>query len=366
MLTFKTLPALATALAIVCAPFGASAQEAFMPDCYRPAAADTPMLTFDKREGPYRVALVNGFFGIPWRNQMIQSLKAWAERPENAGDIAELKVVSVGTDVAAQIAAIDNFIQAGFDAVIFIAVNPSSFEAVQRRAAAAGTLLVSFDNVVDSDKIVGIQPSQIELEGVKAQSVVDQIPGQTGKVIEVRGVAGNATDRDRHIGARQVLDKYPGIEVIEVVGNWDTGENQKVVSDVLATQGDIAGIVSQHGAAGAINALKAAGVPVIPVGGDGENGFRIAMYENKVPGVSVEGSPGMSAVAMQAAISMLKGFAIPAHVHLPIVPVYGKDLEAGVTVFPDIAPSFNTVTGYEECGITFKPEELNAFTPEAQ
>lgn len=356
----------AAALAITSVAGTAYAAEQFMPECYRAASAETKMLTFEKREGPYKVALVNGFFGIPWRNQMIQSLKAWSERPEVAKDIEELKVVSVGSDVAAQIAAIDNFIQAGFDAIIFIAVNPTSFDAVQRRAERAGTLLVSFDNTVDSAAMVGIQPSQIELSMVKAQGVIDQIPGHKGKVVEVRGVIGNATDRDRHIGQNMVFEKYPDIEVIEVVGNWDQGEGQKVVADVLATHGEIAGVVSQHGSAGPIRALLAAGHPMVPVGGDGENSFRLALLDNNVPGVSVEGSPGMSAVAMQAAIAMLQGYAIPESVHLPVIPTYGADLEPGVNVFPDVAPSYNTVSGYEECGITFTPDELNAFTPEAQ
>lgn len=360
----KELMAAAAALALLVPAGAAHSGDAFMPECYRPAAADTPMLTFEEREGPYRLALVNGFFGIPWRSQMIQSLKAWSERPENAADIAELKIVSVGNDVAAQIAAVDNFVQAGFDAIIFIAVNPSSFDAVQRRAERAGTLLISFDNVTDNPGIVGIQPSQIELEGVKARAVLDQIPGGKGKVIEIRGVQGNATDRDRHIGARQVLDAAPDVEVIEVVGNWDQGTAQKVVSDVIATHGQVQGIVVQHGAAGAVNALKASGHPMVPVGGDGENSFRLALLENGAPGVSVEGSPGMSAVAMQAAIAMLKGEAIPASVNLPVIPVLGTDLKPGANVFPDVSPSFNTVTGYEECGITFTPQELQSQTPD--
>jgi hypothetical protein len=58
---------------------------------------------------------------------MIKSVKAWAARSENAADIAELKIVSTGSDVAMQIAAIDNFIQSGYDAVAFIAVNPQAF-----------------------------------------------------------------------------------------------------------------------------------------------------------------------------------------------------------------------------------------------
>ena len=89
---------------------------------------------------------------------MIKSVKARAARPERARDIAELKVISTGSDVAAQIAAIDNFIQAGYDAIAFIAVNPTAFDAVIKRAERTGTVLVSFDNPVDSEKVLRITP----------------------------------------------------------------------------------------------------------------------------------------------------------------------------------------------------------------
>jgi len=75
-------------------------------------AGTTKTLSYTPKAGPYRLALVNGFVGDSWRIQMIQSLKAWAARPENAKNFKELKVVSTGTDVAAQIAAIDNLIAA--------------------------------------------------------------------------------------------------------------------------------------------------------------------------------------------------------------------------------------------------------------
>jgi ribose transport system substrate-binding protein len=342
------------------------AEQSFMAGCYRPTSAETPLLTHPKKDGPYRVALVNGFFGIPWRIQMIQSLKSWAARPDVAKDIRELKIVSTGADVAAQLAAVDNFIQAGFDAIIFIAVNPSAFDAVAKRADRAGTLLVSFDNTVDNPKIVAIQPSQIELEGIKATAVLKLMNKTSGKVIEVRGLPGNATDRDRHLGARKVLEQNKDIQVIEVVGNWDTGTVQKVVSDAIATHGQVDGIVVQHGSAGAVNALLASNHPMVPVGGDGENGFRMALAKNRAPGVSVEGSPGMSAVAMQAAIAMLKGAAIPSSVHLPIPPVFASELKADVNYFPELPATFNTVTGYAECGITFTPTELSGQSPDNQ
>src|SRR3546814_13028924 len=93
---------------------------------------------------------------------MIKTLKAYAEQPDVAPMIEELKVVSTGTDVAAQVAAIDNFINAGYDAILTIAVNPTAFEPVIRRANRAGVVPVPFDNVLDSDDILQVKEAQSE------------------------------------------------------------------------------------------------------------------------------------------------------------------------------------------------------------
>ncbi len=82
---------------------------------------------WEAKHGPYRIALVNGFIANDWRVQMIRVAKAYAEQPEVAKDIKEFKVISVGEDIAAQIAAANNFIDQGFDAVIVNANNTAAF-----------------------------------------------------------------------------------------------------------------------------------------------------------------------------------------------------------------------------------------------
>src|SRR5580704_18022812 len=83
-----------------------SAEDTFNPQCFKPVAGHK-VITMAARPGPYKVALANGFAGNSWRIQMIQGLKAWAARPENAKDIKELNIVSTGPDVAAQIGELD-------------------------------------------------------------------------------------------------------------------------------------------------------------------------------------------------------------------------------------------------------------------
>lgn len=349
--------------ALVVASFGMASADTHRPECFAPAPG-TSTISYDAKEGPFRIAFVNGFAGNDWRIQAIQSAKAWANRPENAGKIEDFTVVSVGNDSAAQIAAIDNFIAAGYDAITFIAVNPTAFEPVIRRAERAGTVLVPFDNVLDTDKVVQVNESQLALGAVKAQTVMDELGGQASKILMVNGLPGNATDRDRRLGMMSVLEQVDGLEIVEVVGNWDTGTSQKVVADALATHGEFDAVVSQHGSAGSINAMQAAGHPIVPMGVDGENGVRMLMSELGIPGISASQAPAMSAVALEAAVALLEGNELPQTVFLPIPQVKSADLEAGVNFFPELPKSFNTGTGYVECFAPFTPEELLGQSPD--
>ena len=329
------------------------------------AAEGSGTIQYEAKEGPYKIAFVNGFAGNDWRIQAIQSAKAWVARPGNAEKIAEFKVVSVGNDATAQISAIDNFIAAGYDAITFIAVNPTAFKGVISRAKRAGTVLVPFDNILDTDAVVQVNESQFALEGAKVKGVLDALEAQgkkPKKILEVRGLPGNSTDRDRSIAVHEALEPL-GVEIVTVVGNWDTGTSQKVVADALATHGEFDGVISQHGTAGTINALLAANHPTIPIGGDGENGVRLLMAEHNIPGVSAVYAPAMSAVALQAAVALLEGNELPQSVHLPIPTATTADFKDGENMFSNLPKSFNLGVGYPECFPVFTPEELMGQNP---
>src|SRR5499426_1509066 len=122
------------------------------PQCFVPWTKDTKFFQFKKKEGPYRIALANGFIGNTWRIQMIKTAKAYAEQPDVKAKLKEFKVVSTGEDVAAQIAAINNFIDSGYDAIIVNAQNPKAFGPVIEKANDAGVVLVAFDNILNTEE----------------------------------------------------------------------------------------------------------------------------------------------------------------------------------------------------------------------
>src|SRR6201988_3948035 len=116
------------------------------PQCFKPWNNETKFFQWPAKQGPYRIALVNGFVGNTWRIQMIKTAKAFSELPEVKSQIKEFKVISTGTDAAAQLGAIEDFINQGFDGIVTIAVSPTGFDRVIRQANHKGVVLTPFDN----------------------------------------------------------------------------------------------------------------------------------------------------------------------------------------------------------------------------
>lgn len=331
--------------------------------CFRPAPNNDSMVSYPAKEGPYTIGISNSFIGNAWRTQMIQMAQAWAATPEVAPMIKELIVVSTGEDVEAQIAAMDNMIALGVDAIILNAATPTGFDAVIRRAADAGIIVVSFDNIVTAPEAVLVNEDQVEFGRVMAEDLVMRMGGK-GNVVMVNGVAGTSVDTDRNTGAKEVFAQYPDITIIaELEGKWGSGVAQQVMADFLATQPQIDGVWIQGGGPGVIQAFDDAGYPLVPMAGEAENGFRKALAERGdegLVGISVGQTPGMVAVAMQAALELLQGRELPRNIAMPLPLVTSEDIQEGVHYFPDLPDDFFTPIKIPECGVNLSPEEILA------
>lgn len=346
----------------------ARAADTYMPKCFKPAASSTQTITApDPHPGPYSIALVNGFVANTWRQQMIKTAQAFAEQPDIAKDIKQFKVVSVGEDLPAQLAAIQDFINQGYDAVLISPESGTGFDRVIRNAKRAGVVLIGFNGAIQTHDIVQITQNQVDFGREWAKFIVDKM-GTKGTVLEVAGISGNPADNDRHEGQMEVFDKYPDINVITVFGKWDDGTAQRVTADALAAHPDIDGMIVSGGSTGAVRALMDAGHEFIPVAGEAENGFRKLMAEHGedgLQGISIGNSPGQSAISMLAAIELLKGKKLPDTVELPNPTATNDTLEAGVNYYPKLSDNFFTPNQFPPCGVNISGPEIMA-QPDAE
>ena len=332
------------------------------PGCFKPWDASTKYFQWPAKKGPYRIALANGFVGNTWRIQMIKMAKAYAATPEMKSQIKEFKIVSTGTDVAAQIAAMDNFINSGYDAIVTLAVNPSAFAPVIKRANAAGVVVVPFDNVLDTDQVMMVNEDQTSIGVQSGEWLLKNLKTRTGKLLEVRGLPGNSVDRDRHVGFRKVAEAAGNkFEIIEVVGNWDDGTAQKAVADAVSVHKKFDAMFVQAGSTGAVRALMDAKHPLIPVAGADENGFRKLCAANAKDGLlcaSIGQSPGLVAISMKAAVAALQGKVMPQMISVPIPQASHPNFKAGENYYPDLTDNFFTTNEFPACGVNLKATDI--------
>ena len=240
--------------------------------------------------------------------------------------------------------AIEDFINQGYDAIIVNAVSPEGFDRIIRLADKNNVVVVPFDNVLDTDKVMEVNEDQKEMGRMSAKFLLKEMGKTSGDILEVRGLPGNSVDRDRHDGFDEVMKAPPNkFNITEVVGNWDTGTSQKVTADALAVHGHFDGIFSQGGDDGTVQALMDAKHPFVPFAGEGENEFRKQIAEHTkdgLKGLSYGQSPALVAISMKAAISALQGNVMPQLISIPIPVADYKTLKPGENYWPDLKANF--------------------------
>jgi ribose transport system substrate-binding protein len=331
------------------------------PQCFAPWTVQTKFFKYAAKKGPYRIALANGYIANTWRIQMIQTAKAYAAQPAVAAKVKEFKVVSTGEDVPAQISAINNFIDSGYDAIVVNAQNPTAFGPVIKRAKEAGVILVAFDNILDTEDSINVDVDQKGLGVLWANWLIKNVPAG-GKVLEVRGVAGTSVDTDRHNGIHETLDASgKKWAVTEVVGKWDDGVAQKATADAIATNGPFAAITGQGGDTGIVQAMIDAKHPFVPFGGETENGFRKFCAAHAADGLKCSSAgtgPAQVAVAIKTAVAALEGQVVPQSVKLPLAIVEDPNFKADQDYFPKQSDNFFVGNSFPSCNINFTAQEI--------
>ena len=103
----------------------------------------------------------------------------------------------------------EDFINQGVQAIVTIAVAPDGFDRIIRLADKNNVVVVPFDNILDTDKVMMVNEDQKEMGRQSARWIMEQSGKTSGDILEVRGLPGNSVDRDRHVGFREVMEAAP-------------------------------------------------------------------------------------------------------------------------------------------------------------
>ena len=287
---------------------------------------------------PYHIALSNSYIGNQWRVEMVNLTKAYAAK-YHANDVI-LSVTSSGTDVQRQIAAIDDMISRGVDAILVNPASESGLNPVIAQATQRGIVVVDFDHAVSAPSAYKVHVDFVKFGEIQAQWLVDTLGGK-GKVIVNRGVPGFEGDQAEYKGVMNVFRKYPDIHIIaEIYGRWDENVTQAEMTKALTAHPEVEGVINQAGAYGATQAFLNLHHPFVPMTGEGSNGWRGAMLKYKdqgLKGISVGDPPTLGAYALKVAVDILDGNPPKEKDIIVGIPTLRtEELKPGVNVFPDL------------------------------
>ena len=219
----------------------------------------------------------------------------------------ELLWNSAGNDVNTQASQVEQYINAGVDAIVILPVQADSLGPQIAQAKAADIPVFTVNTRILSEDLTGtLLPDDVESGVQEAQAMVDELGGQ-GNVVILQGPLGASGQIDRTEGNKKVLDENPGIEVLaESPANWQRTDAVNQMKNWISAFGDdIDGVIAQNDdmGLGAVQALQEAGMDGIPVVGvDGiEDGLEAVQngefIQTSLQNGSVELATGLAVAA---------------------------------------------------------------------
>jgi len=295
----------------------------------KPAPAPTP--TPAPTPVPLPKELTLGLSISTLDNPFFVTLK---EGAEGAASKVQVKLVTVDceNDSAKEASNLEDLIAKKVDALL---INPTDAEAVVpsiEKANAAGIPVFTVDRAAAGGEIVSHIASDNVAGGKMAGEELAKLLGGKGKVVELEGITGTSSARERGQGFNEVMAGYPDIEIVaRQTADYDRAKGLTVFENILAAQPEIDGVFAHNDQMilGAIEAAEAAGrlEEIKFVGFDAIDDAVAAVKAGKLAATIAQQPAEMGRLSVEFAAKYLRGEAVEKYVPVPLSLVTPETVE---------------------------------------
>lgn len=225
-------------------------------------------------------------------------------------------------DAGRQIQQTENFIAQGVSAII---LNPCELEASspaveKARAAKVPVVNVNSETSAEPDAFIGSRDE--ESARLAMEFIAGKLNGKGG-VLMMHGFMGQAAQIKRDAGAREVLAKNPGLELLAAqTAEWDRAKAVTLMENWLQSHGDrIDAVFAQNDemAMGALLAIERAGrkKDIIVVGVDAIADALQAVKDGRLDATVFQDGEGQARAALKAALALSRGETVEKQTFIP-------------------------------------------------
>jgi ribose transport system substrate-binding protein len=261
---------------------------------------------------PYKIVLSNNFLGNDFRPEMERVAKLTANLAPFKGKIS-LQIVNAQNTAQAQIASLNSIIETRPNAILVDDGAGPALNPVIQRACAEHILVVSFDNPVTAPCAYKVSQDMYSGQIVVGQWM-DWALHNKGKIFVDRGLPGAPVSAQIQNGFMKGLGIGGGSVSVagQYNGNYAPGPEQQGISQLLAGNKDVTGVMTQGYCQPAFKAFQNAGIKQLPpTTCYGYNGELVACAKDHAKCAILTGSPEVVQIAMKTALDVLNGSAKP-------------------------------------------------------
>jgi simple sugar transport system substrate-binding protein len=250
-----------------------------------------------------------------WRTANTNSVK---ETAEELG--IELRFYDAQQKQSNQIEAVRKLIVQKVDVIGIPPVVETGWEEVFQEAYEAGIpiILVDREAKVPEEQYVTWLGSDFTEEGRRAARIMANLLGGEGRIVELEGTRDSAPANGRIKGFREILKKYPGLQIIDhAEGDFTKAKGKEVMVQFLEKYGGEIDAVFAHNDDMGIGAIEAIeeyglrpGVDIKIVSVDAARGAFEAMIAGKL-NATVECNPLLGPLFFEVALKVVNGEEVP-------------------------------------------------------
>jgi ribose transport system substrate-binding protein len=259
-----------------------------------------------KKAPPWRIGGSFGGVGNTWIVQMIQEMKHEASLHKGVG---EFIFVEANWQAAKQVADVEDLLTKKVDALIIGPISAGIGAPLTEKAVKTGIPVVvfgAFGKAMQSTVEVGAGGEIFGKQG--GDFLRKELKGK-GSIWAFRGIAGVDEETLRYEGFRKSLVGSDIKVTQEVFGDWNYAKSKQLCENLVLSGNPVDGIwfSGAEMTRACLDVFKETGKPLVPMTGEGNNGFLRAWKATGVKSVAPLFTPGLGAATVKAAVSLLEG-----------------------------------------------------------
>jgi ribose transport system substrate-binding protein len=259
-----------------------------------------------KKAPPWRIGVSFGGVGNTWIVQMIQEMKYAASQNKNVG---EFIFVEANWQAAKQVADVEDLLTKKVDAIIIGPISAAIGAPLAEKAVKAGIPVVvfgAFGKAMQSSVEIGAGGEVFGQQG--GDFLKKELKGK-GSVWAFRGIAGVDEETLRYNGFKKSLAGTDIKITQEVFGDWGYAKGKQLCENLVLSGNAVDGIwfSGAEMTRACLDVFKESGKPLVPMTGEGNNGFLRAWKQTGVKSIAPLFTPGLGAATVRASVALLEG-----------------------------------------------------------